>query len=422
MSGAARARSADSAESTQARQQLLERLWASGAVRSSAVAAAFAQVPREQFVSGFYERQGRAWRWCTPAALPAGQWLERLYEDEPLVTRLDTHQLPSSSSSQPSAMARMLEALAVQPGQRVLEIGTGTGYHAALLAELVGPGGQVWTVELEEELACQARVRLQEAGSGERVQVVAADGWQGYAPAAPYERLIATASASRLPRRWYDQLAPGGRLVMDLQGSLHQSGFLVLEKLDRPDRGGVQAQGAFWQPPLHFMPLQLPPLAASPAGTPSSWSPGEPMGNGPRVWRLPETHPFPSLLEEPAFAWFLQWRCPGIRLTRRRRLLPSGNPSGEEWLTLVINPLPGVLQFRRTGSATDNWMVAEVTSAGQPSLWDLLEGARQQWNTAGRPAQQAYRIDVTAAGAALSLQTAETTLTILPDLFAEDLS
>ncbi|RAQ95905.1 protein-L-isoaspartate O-methyltransferase family protein [Thermogemmatispora tikiterensis] len=116
----------------------------------------------------------------------------------PLVTRL-REGLPVSSSSAPTAMARLLE---VQPGQRVLEIGTGTGSNAALLAELVGPTGQVWTVEVEEELAEQARTRLQAAGYGARVEVVATDGWQGETPAAPYERLLATASVPGIPRRW----------------------------------------------------------------------------------------------------------------------------------------------------------------------------------------------------------------------------
>jgi protein-L-isoaspartate(D-aspartate) O-methyltransferase len=112
-------------------------------------------------------------------------------------------------------MALMLEQLELQPGQRVLEIGAGTGYNAAMLAELVGPSGQVTTLDIDPEIADQARERLAAAGYPQ-VQVVHGDGGFGYPPAAPYERIILTASAADILPAWYEQLKAGGRLVLPL--------------------------------------------------------------------------------------------------------------------------------------------------------------------------------------------------------------
>ncbi len=106
------------------RAQLVDALVSAGACTSPAVAAAFRAVPRERFVPEVAAREG----------------LAAVYRDQALVTRRDARGVPTSSSSQPSLMAAMLEALALEPGQRVLELGTGTGYHAALLSTLwTGP-------------------------------------------------------------------------------------------------------------------------------------------------------------------------------------------------------------------------------------------------------------------------------------------
>lgn len=185
----------------------------------------------------------------------------------------------------------MLEALKMQPGLRVLEIGTGSGYNAALLAHLAGDPALVTTIDLEEELARAAKRVLYETIGP--VSVHMGDGRLGVPLHAPYDRLLATASAPGIPRTWYEQLAPGGRLVMDLQGSLHTSSFLILDKA-----ADGQARGRFDPRALFFMPLR---------------SVGETV-----------THPTSRLLREPvsgdvtlseeqvlvlsdqAFLWFLQ--------------------------------------------------------------------------------------------------------------------
>src|SRR5262249_39931318 len=120
-----------------------------------------------------------------------------------------------SSSSQPAIMAVMLEQLGVAPGHRVLEVGAGTGYNAALLDEIVGPGGEVTTVDIDDDVAEGARAHL--AGAGRpRVRVVCADGAYGHPPRAPYDRIIVTVGAWEVAPAWARQLAADGRLVVPL--------------------------------------------------------------------------------------------------------------------------------------------------------------------------------------------------------------
>src|SRR6266536_5652341 len=108
---------------------------------------AFLQVPRHLFVQQYYEQQGNSLNWDLVQATP-----EQVYRDEALVTQIDGRGMPSSSTSQPSLMAAQLEALAPEHGQRVLEIGVGTGYNAALLGEMVGDTGQVISIDIDEDL------------------------------------------------------------------------------------------------------------------------------------------------------------------------------------------------------------------------------------------------------------------------------
>ncbi|NUP76769.1 MAG: methyltransferase, FxLD system [Nonomuraea sp.] len=144
---------------------------------------------------------------------------ECAYQDEPVVTHRDAEGRPISSSSQPSIMATMLGQLGVEPGHRVLEIGAGTGYNAALLAFLAGPEGRVVSLDLDAGIVEAARRHLDAAGFP-RVEVACADGAEGFAARAPYDRVIATVGVWDLAPAWLDQLAPGGRLVapLDLRG------------------------------------------------------------------------------------------------------------------------------------------------------------------------------------------------------------
>jgi protein-L-isoaspartate(D-aspartate) O-methyltransferase len=183
------------------RQRLVVRLRRAGTLSDPVVERAFLTVPRELFVATMAAREG----------------LEAVYRDDAIVIKQDAVGRPASSSSQPSIMAIMLEQLQVRPGQRVLEVGAGSGYNAALLSILVGPGGRVISVELDEEVARSARAAL--AQGGYPVQVVTADGRQGWAAAAPFDRIIVTASTDDIPRAWFDQLAVDGCLVLPLRFS-----------------------------------------------------------------------------------------------------------------------------------------------------------------------------------------------------------
>ena len=158
--------------------------------------------------------------------LEASRPADEIYEDQTFVTLLDAEAQPASSSTQPSVMAAKLEALDLSPGQRVLEIGTGTGYNAALLAQLVGETGCVVTVELEQELVEIAALRLTSLGLTQ-VRVRCADGWLGSPSCAPYDRVIATASCESVPLAWRKQLATGGILVMNLVSRDHILSVLV---------------------------------------------------------------------------------------------------------------------------------------------------------------------------------------------------
>lgn len=128
------------------------------------------------------------------------------YQDTPLPLGFD------KTVSQPFIGALMIELLGVRPGDRVLEIGTGLGYQAAVLAEL---GVEVWSVEIVEEFAGEATTRLGAVGYG-GVSIRVGDGSRGWAEHGPFDKILVTAAARETPRPLIDQLKPGGRIVLPL--------------------------------------------------------------------------------------------------------------------------------------------------------------------------------------------------------------
>ncbi|WP_329175179.1 methyltransferase domain-containing protein [Streptomyces sp. NBC_01477] len=145
-------------------------------------------------------------------------WWQAAYRDAPITTQWDDGaytgpgkgKIPSSSSSMPTMVFSMLDALSVEDEDRVLEIGTGTGWNAALLCHRVGPENVV-TVEVDEACAREARVRLQDVGFNPLA--VVGDGARGYPQKAPYDRVIATCSVGSIPHAWVEQTKPGGVVV-----------------------------------------------------------------------------------------------------------------------------------------------------------------------------------------------------------------
>jgi protein-L-isoaspartate O-methyltransferase len=148
------------------------------------------------------------------------RWWELVAANEPVITQVDeghtatgdTGWSPSSSCSKPSIVADMLDALDLHPGHSVLEIGTGTGWNAALLCRHVGTRGQVVSVEVDPMIAEGARAALNAAGYSPLV--ITGDGAEGYPDAAPYDRVMATAAVREtVPEAWLAQTRPGGLIV-----------------------------------------------------------------------------------------------------------------------------------------------------------------------------------------------------------------
>lgn len=222
-----------STASERARRALTVKLREQRALSSARVEGAFHAVAREAFLPDTFHEGG----------------LEAVYRDEPIVTKRDLQGLPVSSSSQPAIMALMLELLDVQPGDRVLEIGAGTGYNAALIAQLAGPSGRVVSIDIDPGLARRARRALHNADV--RATIIAGDGCDGHASRAPYDRIIVTASTDQIPRAWIEQLREGGRLVAPVRLDPERGAPQLIPAFER--RGGtLRSVGMTWG---RFMPL-----------------------------------------------------------------------------------------------------------------------------------------------------------------------
>ncbi len=144
-----------------------------------------------------------------------GTDLHEVYRDEAVVTHRGPDGIPVSSSSQPAIMARMLHQLDLRRGHRVLEIGAGTGYNAALLAHLVGPDGEVITVDIDPEICAAAQRHCRHAGAS-NVSVLVGDGWTAGRGLGRLDRIEATVGVSDLSTVWADHLEADGILVAPL--------------------------------------------------------------------------------------------------------------------------------------------------------------------------------------------------------------
>lgn len=228
MSAAARRAKVDTADTRAARRALLEEInrdardtaGSTGRARFDAeVMAALGRVPRHAFV---------------PADLA-----KHAYENRPLPIG------HGQTISQPYIVALMTDLLDLEPTSRVLEIGTGSAYQAAVLAELVD---KVYTIEIVEPLADAARARMQRLGY-DNVELRHADGWYGWPEAAPFDAIIVTAAANAIPPRLIEQLEPGGVLVIPV-GAPFMTQHLV--RVDKAEDGALSVRRIL---PVRFVPL-----------------------------------------------------------------------------------------------------------------------------------------------------------------------
>jgi protein-L-isoaspartate(D-aspartate) O-methyltransferase len=214
-------------------QALIDALKSKGFIRAQPVEDAFRTVLRHTFLPG--------------------EPLAEVYADRSIAVKVGERDQALSSSSQPTTMATMLEQLGLEPGHKVLEIGAGSGYNAALMAHVVGETGQVITIDIDQDLVDAAREHLAAAGA-HRVQVVCADGGYGYAAAAPYDRIVLTVGTWDIVPAWWAQLRPGGRLVLPLSlpGGMKSIAFEQegdhLSSLSVKDCGFIRLRGAFADP------------------------------------------------------------------------------------------------------------------------------------------------------------------------------
>ncbi|MGH3450207.1 MAG: methyltransferase domain-containing protein, partial [Haloechinothrix sp.] len=241
------------------------------------------------------------------------EWLSLVYSDESLVTQDKPHaaghtlptgeplRVPTSSSTMPSLMARMLEALDVRDGMKILEIGTGTGYNAALLSHRVGDRNVV-SVDIDPVLIHHAAKHLAELGCSPTL--VAGDGAAGAPGHGPYDRIIATAAIHEIPFAWIEQLNPGGKILANLRGDLAGGTLCLLTKHDGDDEviGPIAAIGG------HFMWLR-----------PDAADPHRPHEHPPTQQRWPVSRTTTPLdpadipVDDDAFRFLLQLQLHGAR-------------------------------------------------------------------------------------------------------------
>jgi protein-L-isoaspartate(D-aspartate) O-methyltransferase len=236
------------AEALRANDRLVERLIAEGCLWSRPLIDAFRATPRHRFLDRVFHFQRRSGRWIEiDLRAPGRAGLRLLYSDRALITRLSEARPPApiSSSSQPSLMALILEDLRLRPGLRLLEIGAGTGYNAALMAHA---SGRVVSLDVDRRVLAEATEHLK-GFPDRRVELVHGDGRLGWEDGAPFDRILVTAATPDLEPAWLDQAGDGGWVEAPLALA---PGLAYMVR-------GVCRRGVFsgrLRRPAYFMPLR----------------------------------------------------------------------------------------------------------------------------------------------------------------------
>jgi protein-L-isoaspartate(D-aspartate) O-methyltransferase len=369
------------------RAALVEKLRAKGCLGAPALASAFATVPRHLFVPDVPVEEAYRDHWIATKRLPDGEVI--------------------SSSSQPEIMAIMLDQLDVRPGHRVLEIGAGTGYNAALLAHLVGPGGSVTAVDIDDDIVTAARAHLAEAGVS-RVRVVCADGWEGLADDAPYDRIIATVGAHDISPTWRAQLARGGRILLPLSVAAVQASVAFDE------RDGVlesaSARGCSFMRLRGVAALSMRPVAVGPEPAPRVWPRGTHTVDGAATLQLLQTpsRELPTDLtvarrelydaivvwlafHQPTSTWFT---AEGTAVTAGLvpELFEGGPLSASSYGLFEPNGVALLVRRPPVPDERSSHVALAVRCHGDAEVGERLHAALRAWDRAGRPGLARLRI------------------------------
>lgn len=355
---------------------LADELEARGHLNDPHWRSALEAVPRHVFVPRFYDEQ----RNLVDSADPdqRDRWLSAVYSDIPLVTQLmrvpDTDvDFFTSSSSMPSLMVDMLEALSVTDGHRVLEIGTGTGYNAALLSHRLGEAN-VTSIDLDPGLVTDARQRL--ASIGYRPHLVAGDGAAGVPERAPYDSIIATCAVPAIPSAWINQVTKGGTILADVRGEVCGA-LILLRKTSSDTVTGhlLRRRGSFmWLRACIDNPLRDGGRYTTEFNLDGAQS--------------RSTGIDPKLLDDPDFRFVVQRYVPAlqsIHWTRRDdAAVLTLHGSDASWAeTTAVEAEPGRYP---------------ITQGGPHLIWDDVERAGAVWNALGRPARHRFGLTATVDG------------------------
>lgn len=360
-----------------------------GDLRSKEWIDAFVATPRHVFTPQITLTTPHGYRQISgvePAE--ADEWLSLIYSDDSLVTQDKPHaaghtlpggqplRVPTSSSTMPSLMARMLEALDIHDGQRVLEIGTGTGYNAALLSHRLGEANVV-SIDLDPGLVDHAQQRL--ADLGYHPTLIAADGATGAVEYGPYDRIIATAAVPEIPLAWIKQLTPGGRILANLRGDL-AGGTLCLLTKDGPDDeviGPILPIGG------HFMWLRPEP---DDPHRPHEHTPAPQRGTTSRTTTRVDPTGIP--VDDEGFRFLLQLQLHGARSLHPG---PAFDPN-------IRDERSAVIATAADGSHAEGFADPEpdgthrITQSGPRRIWDTVEATHRLFDNLNQPTPDKFGV------------------------------
>ncbi len=357
------------------------------ALATSTWRAAFEQVPRAQFIPD------TIWRRAGGQAIPLSRaddpatWQDAVDADAYVITQVDDGRPPhadgagyrnSSSSSMPTVMAIMLEALDVSPGQRVLEIGTGTGWNAALLSYRLG-ADNVTSVEVDPVLADQAREVLTRAGHP--VTVITGDGALGYQPGAPYDRVLATAGVAigHVPYAWVEQTTPGGRIVTPWGTRWMRAGLVSLTVSDDGTASGPFVDHAVFMPLRHLrVDGEIPVRDQADAGDGTT-----------------TLHPWHVTGDVDGCAFSVALRLPDVE--HSVALAHDHAVDAQHFETLLWHTESGSWASHQVTPDAVESEAYRVRQWGPRRLWDEAEDAYEWWNTQGCPGFRDFGVAVSRA-------------------------